>query len=199
MELVQGVVEQLAGGGVIWCRNTGVAECETKPTKRSSKRRCGRWVWPQRGPGRIYLTGGATALLHDWRMMTVGIDLKLDPEPKGIFEAIARIKDEQDVNIELASPADFVPELPGWRERSDFIATHGQVEFYHYDYCGQALFKIERAHERDLNDVSNMIKDGLVKPATLFQLFGAVVGNLIRYPTIDPVELKRRILAIAGK
>jgi hypothetical protein len=32
-----------------------------------------------RGEGRIYLTGGATAVLHGWRPMT--IDLKPDPEP----------------------------------------------------------------------------------------------------------------------
>lgn len=38
-------------------------------------------------PGRVYLTGGATALLHGWRPMTVDVDLKADPEPAGFFEA----------------------------------------------------------------------------------------------------------------
>ncbi len=33
------------------------------------------------GSGRIYLTGGATALLYGWRPMTVDIDLKADPDP----------------------------------------------------------------------------------------------------------------------
>ncbi len=45
------------------------------------------------GPGRIYLTGGATAVLHGWRSMTIDIDLKGDPEPSGFFEAIAALKD----------------------------------------------------------------------------------------------------------
>jgi hypothetical protein len=31
------------------------------------------------GQGRIYFTGGATALLYGWRPMTVDIDLKADP------------------------------------------------------------------------------------------------------------------------
>ena len=62
--------------------------------------------------GRIYLTGGATALLHGWRQMTIDVDLKADPEPQGFFEAIATIKDELSINIELASPSDFIPELP---------------------------------------------------------------------------------------
>jgi hypothetical protein len=31
-----------------------------------------------RGPGRVYLTGGATALLEGWRASTVDVDLKLE-------------------------------------------------------------------------------------------------------------------------
>ncbi|HET6613718.1 MAG TPA: hypothetical protein VFG83_17080, partial [Kofleriaceae bacterium] len=57
-----------------------------------------------RGPGRIYLTGGTSAVLEGWRRSTVDADLKLDPEPAGIFEGISRLKDALDVNIELASP-----------------------------------------------------------------------------------------------
>ena len=52
-----------------------------------------------KGPGRIYLTGGATALLHGWRPMTVDVDIKADPEPDGFFESIAAIKDELSLNI----------------------------------------------------------------------------------------------------
>jgi hypothetical protein len=47
-----------------------------------------------KSPGRIYLTGGATALLHGWRPMTVDVDLKADPEPSGFFEAIAQSVEE---------------------------------------------------------------------------------------------------------
>lgn len=47
-----------------------------------------------RGSGCIYLTGGASALLIGWRDSTVDIDLRLDPEPPGIFQAIAKLKQE---------------------------------------------------------------------------------------------------------
>ena len=47
-----------------------------------------------RGKGRIYLTGAATAVLYGWRTMTIDIDIKPDPEPAGLFEAIALLKDE---------------------------------------------------------------------------------------------------------
>src|SRR5688572_27603305 len=82
-----------------------------------------------KGPGTVYLTGGAVALLEGWRGSTVDVDLKLDPEPAGIFDAIAALKDELDLNVELAAPDQFVPALPGWRERSRFVAKHGPVSF----------------------------------------------------------------------
>ncbi|MDP3851656.1 MAG: hypothetical protein Q8Q59_14210 [Luteolibacter sp.] len=136
--------------------------------------------------GRIYLTGGATALLHGWRPMTVDVDLKADPEPAGFFEVIAVLKDELAVNIELASPSDFIPELPNWRERSLFIARHGLIDFYHYDPFSQALSKLERGHTRDLTDVNAMLHDGLIRRDHLFQLFMDIEPMLIRYPSLDP-------------
>lgn len=48
-----------------------------------------------------------------------------------------------------ASTEQFIPELPGWRERSPFIRREGRISFNHYDLHAQALAKIERGHERD--------------------------------------------------
>lgn len=84
-----------------------------------------------RGTGSIYFTGGASALLIGWRSSTVDIDIRLDPEPPGIFQAIAKLKQTLDINIELASPQDFLPPLPGWRDRSVFIKRQGNISFYH--------------------------------------------------------------------
>lgn len=44
---------------------------------------------------------------------------------------------------------DFIPSLPGWRDRSVFIARHGAVDFYHYDCSAQALAKVERFLEAE--------------------------------------------------
>src|SRR5881628_3074838 len=84
-----------------------------------------------RSPGKIYFTGGATALLLGFREQTIDVDLKLDPEPEGAFEAIARLKNQLDINVELASPDDFIPSAPDWRERSRHIATIGPLQFFH--------------------------------------------------------------------
>ena len=147
-----------------------------------------------RGPGRIYLTGGATAILHGWRPMTIDVDLKPDPEPAGLFEAIAQLKDELDINVELASPDDFIPEIPGWREGSLFIARHGSLDFYHYDPYGQALSKLQRRHDRDLQDVRCMLRDGLIQTGRLRELFEAIEPALIRYPAIDPASFRAAVL-----
>ncbi len=56
------------------------------------------------GPGTVYLVGGATAVWYGWRPSSIDVDIKLDPEPAGVFEAIARLKNELQINIELASP-----------------------------------------------------------------------------------------------
>jgi hypothetical protein len=79
------------------------------------------------GAGCIYFTGGASALLIGWRSSTVDIDIRLDPEPLGIFQAIAKLKQELNINIELASPQDFLPPLPGWRDRSIYIGKQGKI------------------------------------------------------------------------
>lgn len=146
-----------------------------------------------RGPGRIYLTGGATALLHGWRATTIDIDLKPDPEPPGLFEALAALKEELDLNLELASPDDFIPALPGWRERSLFIARHAQLEFFHYDPCGQALSKLQRGHPRDLHDASAMRRDGLIHGDRLLELFHQIEPQLIRYPAIDAKKFRQAV------
>lgn len=145
------------------------------------------------GPGRIYLTGGASALLEGWRASTVDVDLKLDPEPPGIFEAIARIKNDLDLNIELASPDQFLPPLPGWRDHSTFITRVGDVEFYHYDFRAQALSKLARAHDRDLLDVKAMLERGLVDREVLLQALEEIRPGLVRYPALDPERFEARV------
>ena len=146
-----------------------------------------------RGPGRVYLTGGAIAVLYGWRRSTIDVDLEFAPEPPGVFAALARLKDELDLNIELASPAHFLPELPGWEGRSLFIGEFGPVDAFHYDPYSQALSKIERGHPRDVLDVQALLARDLVDPERLRALFQAIVPRLERFPAVDPDELRRKL------
>lgn len=147
-----------------------------------------------KGAGRIYLTGGASAVLFGWRSATMDIDLQADPEPLGFFEALPDIKEALDINLELASPADFIPQLPGWQDRSVFIGRYGSVDFYHYDFYSQALAKLERYHDRDLLDVTAMLERGFIKKERLLELFETIKPKLIRYPSISPSAFADRVL-----
>lgn len=145
--------------------------------------------------GRVYLTGGASAVIVGWRNLTVDVDLKLDPEPEGAFACIARAKELFDMNVELAAPDDFIPPLPGWRERSEFIARHGTTDFFHYDFHAQALAKVARGYGPDRSDVEAMHKLDLIRPATLIALFEAIEPDLERYPALDPLRFRGKVEA----
>lgn len=151
------------------------------------------------GPGRIYLAGGATAVLFGWRDMTIDVDLKPDPEPPGLFEALAALKDQLDINVELACPDQFIPPVPGWRERSLFIARHGPVEFFHYDPYGQALAKLQRRHDRDLRDVHSLCRAGLIRKQSLPEMFTLIKPQLIRYPAVDPGSFEAAVLEFCNE
>jgi hypothetical protein len=146
-----------------------------------------------RVPVSVFFTGGVTAILHGWRETTIDIDLKLVPDTDDLLREIPRLKEMLGVNVELASPDQFIPEVPGWRERSVFIATEGKVSYYHYDPYSQALSKIERGHRQDVVDVSEMLRSGLVEATRLLELFERIEPNLHRYPAIDPPSFRRAV------
>lgn len=147
---------------------------------------------------RFYFTGGATAVLLGWRPSTIDVDVMFIPESDEIFRAIPRLKESLKINVELASPADFIPELAGWQERSVFISQEGKVAFFHYDLYAQALAKIERSHSQDIGDVQQMIGRGLVERPRVWSFFAAIEPQLYRYPSIDPGAFRRSVEALLG-
>jgi hypothetical protein len=146
-----------------------------------------------RTTGRVYLIGGACAVLLDWRSSTIDIDVEFDPSLEALLRDIPAIKEELQVNVELASPSHFIPPLPGWRDRSPFITREGPVDFHHYDFHAQALAKIERAHVKDMDDVREMARRRLIEPARLLEFFEIIAPDLYRYPAIDPPSFRRAV------
>jgi len=138
----------------------------------------------------IYFVGGVSAVLLGWRETTIDIDLKMVPEVNEILKLLPDLKERLEVNVELASPDDFIPPLPGWQERSTFIGREGAIDFFHYDFYAQALAKIERGHDTDLLDVRQMIGLGLVEPARLLEFFSQIEDRLYKYPAIDAKKFR---------
>lgn len=142
---------------------------------------------------RVYLVGGASAVLLGWRPATIDIDLKIIPETDELLRSLVELKDRLHLNIELASPEDFIPALPGWQERSPFIRKVGKLSFYHYDFYAQALAKIERGHDKDLIDVKQIIERDLVQPRRMLELFALIEGQIHRYLALDARKFRASV------
>lgn len=143
----------------------------------------------------VYLTGGASALLLEWRPTTIDIDMKIEPESSDVLRALPQLKETYDLNIELATPDHFIPQLPGWRDRSIFIVREGRLDFRHYDFYSQALSKLERGYARDTGDVDAMVARGLIQPSELLRYLEQIEPELYRYPAIDPPAFRRVVEA----
>jgi hypothetical protein len=115
---------------------------------------------------RFYLVGGSVLVDLGLHEATLDIDYVVqadDPRALAEFERrLPHLKDELNVNVEPASPADFMPIPAGALGRSRYLRAYGRVSLYHYDYTTLALAKIARSAERDLADVELLLRSGVV-------------------------------------
>ena len=112
-------------------------------------------------------------------------DMRLEPDSGAVARAIPELKERLAVSVEFASPLDFLPPLPGWRDRSRFLVQEGKLAVFEFDFYSQALAKIERGFETDLADVRNMMAEGLVDPRILRGHFESIVGECFRFPAVN--------------
>lgn len=146
-----------------------------------------------RSPHTLYLIGGSSAVVVGWRASTRDIDVRPEPDSDELLRALSDLKNELDVNIELASPLDFLPELGGWRDRSPFVGTWGRLQVRHLDFRLQALAKLERGLDTDLDDVRAMLEHELVTTDELRSGFDAMRSRLFRFPVVDVARFERRV------
>jgi len=149
-------------------------------------------------PTRLYLAGGASQLLRGLRESTVDVDLTLEPEGDALLRSMVGLKETLNLNVEIVSPAHFVPALPGWRDRCQFVMQIGRLAVHHFDPYTQALSKIERGHVRDMQDVQALIAEGIVDPARLRALLAEARSDLFRYPALDPKSLFEAVDGLVG-
>ena len=147
-------------------------------------------------PTVAYLTGGSTAVLLGWRDSTIDVDLKLVPDTD-LLRAVPGLKEELEINVELASPDLFIPVPPGWEERSPWQSTEGRLTVRHFDLTAQAMAKLERGHAHDLEDVQAMLGRALVTRVGLSSYFAEIEAELYRFPAVDPSSLRRAVEAVA--
>jgi hypothetical protein len=139
---------------------------------------------PRKGSVRVYLVGGGTAVYDGWRPSSLDVDLFSEEE--AVFRDIQEIKERLQINVELARPEHFVPELPGSEGRHVPIETHGRVSFYHYDPYAQVLSKVVRGFRRDLEDAHSFVRSGMVDADRLRSLVRKIPRTAYaKYPSLS--------------
>ena len=151
-----------------------------------------------RAPHTLYLVGGCSAVMVGCRRSTRGVDVRPEPDSDELLRALSDLKHELDINIELTSPLDFLPALAGWRDRSPYVGTWGPLTVRHLDFRMQALAKLERGLDTDLDDVRSMLERGLVDAPELHDGFAEIERALFRHPAVDVERFRRRLVEVAG-
>jgi hypothetical protein len=138
-----------------------------------------------RQPGRLYITGGAALVHRGIRTgRTLDIDLQIAVDPADLMGHIARLKQKLNINIEFASPGDFMPLPTQWEARSEFVKRYGQVDVFYFDWYSIALSKIQRGSGQDVLDIRSLVQQGFIEPGELDRLYQDVL-NKIGVPPYD--------------
>lgn len=141
---------------------------------------------------RVYLVGGATAVLAGWRTATVDADLSADDDE--VFRDVQGLKERLGVNIEFARPEHFVPPLDGSAERHVFVDRARDVEFYHYDPYAQLLSKIVRGFRKDVLDAGRFVTSGMVDPNRFRDLVTGIPDSAYaRYPNLSRAAVEEAV------
>jgi len=153
-----------------------------------------------RKPGRLYLVGGA-ALVHAGVRpgFTQDIDIQVSGANEGeLIVAVQRLIQQMQINVEFASPGDFIPLPSQWEMHAQYVGRYGGVDVFYFDFYSIALSKIERGNSRDIDDVKLLVQQGIITLNELDAAYGEVLAQLGqgRYPRITPQRFSERYTAV---
>jgi hypothetical protein len=156
-----------------------------------------------RGAGRIYLVGGTSIVFEKLRQQTLDIDVVIDIEPQALalfIEAVRDLMVELDVNVEEASPGDFIPLPSGYATRHVYVGRFGQLDVYHFDLYSAALSKIARGREQDYQDVLALLKAQRIAWPQLKAYYEEILPQLgLKSLKQDPFQFELNFDALASQ
>jgi hypothetical protein len=118
-------------------------------------------------PARLYIFGGSAVVWLGSPRPTVDLDYTAEPSTESLRGILAQTAAEMDVDLEEAIPADFAPAPVGAEARHKLIGTFGQLQVYLLDPYTQAVMKIARAFETDMEDVAFLLSTRYIELDTL--------------------------------
>ena len=131
------------------------------------------------------------------RATTLDVDYVADADdPRALPEleqAIRALKDELDINVEPAGPADFLPVPRSVLARSRFVAQHGTVAVYYYHLPTQVIAKAARGLEQDLADAEQLVRAGEVAWPDVEETWREIRASPTGWLRYEPDEVERRL------
>ena len=102
------------------------------------------------------------------------------------------------INVEFASPADFIPLPSQWEMHARYIGRYGEVDVFYFDFYSIALSKIERGNNRDIVDVKLLVQQMIISLDELDVAYQEVLAQLGKgkYPRTTPQRFSERYLAV---
>jgi hypothetical protein len=149
-----------------------------------------------RKPGRLYLAGGA-ALVHMGLRpgSTLDIDIVIETTAEDeMVNAIRRLVEQMQLNIEFSSPGDFIPLPSQWMAHAKYIGRYGSIDAFYFDFYSLALSKISRGNDRDLVDVKLLVQQKVIDLQKLDAAYQEVLPRMGKRPYInlDPQKFADR-------
>lgn len=153
-----------------------------------------------RQPGRVYLAGGAALVHAGIRPGTSATtqDIDLDVASGDMYQVIHQLKQQLNINVEFASPRDFLPLPHDWQSLSRYVGRYGAIEVFYFDFYSLALSKILRGNTRDVQDVALLLQQQHITLAELDQAAQEVATQMGKgsYKRLDPNDFLARYQAI---
>lgn len=137
--------------------------------------------------GRLYLAGGA-ALVHMGIRAgaTMDIDVAIEASDEDeMVTAIRRIVEQMQINVEFASPGDFIPLPTQWMAQAHYVGRYGEVDVFYFDFYSLALSKISRGNDRDLIDVKLLLQQKVITWEELDATYREVLPRMGKRPYIN--------------
>jgi hypothetical protein len=144
---------------------------------------------------------GGAALVHAGVRpgFTVDIGVQVGGKNEGeLIVAIQRLIQQMQINVEFASPADFMPLPSDWEMHAQYVGRYGEIDVFYFDFYSIALSKIERGNSRDIADVKLLVQQKIISLDELDIAYQEVLAQLGQgqFPKLTPQRFSDRYLAI---